>query len=166
MRHVFGERTSKHNHSWSKNTSDKSRCKVWVEGVSQTIKAEIVGRYCIICIVVIWYQVLQYKMKSVWNLFAILALIMEAPAESPSKTCYSTWECWVKKQKNFQIILCTFNLCSVKIFLLTNNYYRKKYYSYKRKQRKKCYIVRSILDLGRGKGKVSDNKMFSLARAQ
>jgi hypothetical protein len=32
--------------------------------------------------------------------------------------------------------------------------YKKRYYSYKRKERKKCYIVRSILDLGRGKGKV------------
>jgi hypothetical protein len=50
------------------------------------------------------------------------------------------------------MILHTFNLCSVKMLLLTNSNYRKN--SYKRKERKKCYMVRSILDLGREKGKV------------
>jgi len=39
--------------------------------------------------------------------------------------------------------------------LLTNSNYSKKYYFFKRKEGKKFYIVRSILDLGRGKGKGS-----------
>jgi len=39
------------------------------------------------------------------------------------------------------------------MLLLTNSNYTKKYYSYKRKERKKCHIVRSILDLERRKGK-------------
>jgi hypothetical protein len=57
-----------------------------------------------------------------------------------------------EKTKKFQIILYTFNLCSVKLLLLKNSNYIKKYYSYKRKERKKCYTVRSILDLESGKG--------------
>ena len=40
------------------------------------------------------------------------------------------------------------------MLLLTNGNYRKKYYSYKGKERKKYYVVRSNLDSGRGKGKV------------
>jgi len=59
-----------------------------------------------------------------------------------------------EETKELSIILYTFNLCSVKMLLLTNSNYRKKYYSYKRKEKKKCYVVRSILDLGRGKSKV------------
>ena len=60
IRHLFRERSENTNIHGAKILQI-----CWVGEVSQIIKAQIVVSYYILCVVVVWCHVLQYKTKSI-----------------------------------------------------------------------------------------------------